>query len=542
MTDPYKSPSAYICETDALPNSVVEVATAVPAFIGYTEKHDNKGSSLMNKPWCITSMAEFAISFGGAPTDQYTIDVFPSEDAQVVNAEKSDFHIGKNEFQILSKSKRFFLYYSMMMFFQNGGSRCYIVAVGDYTQAIEKSKLEAALDELLKEQEPTMVVIPDAMSLAAEDCFALQQASLMHCGGRMRNRVAILDVFDGFKDRRTGGDCVSKFRDSLGINFLDFGAAYYPWTNASVVELPSLNFRNIANVDKLKDVLSSDLSQRTMSDDKRASHQAIIDSIDGVLAAAKKLKNERETAVKVKAESDAKGSSEDSGAAKAEKEIEFRTAELHKTLCAICPLYVEILTMIQTKLNLLPPAAAMAGVYTLVDNRLGVWKAPANISLNAVVTPAVNISNDEQEDLNVSPAGKSINAIRKFIGEGTLVWGARTLDGNSLDWRYINVRRTVIMLEESIRLAFKAYVFEPNVENTWVTIKGMVSSYLNSVWKRGGLAGACPEDAFSVFVGLGETMTAEDITEGIMRVTLLVALLRPAEFIEITFTQQMQKS
>jgi phage tail sheath protein FI len=178
----------------------------------------------------------------------------------------------------------------------------------------------------------------------------------------------------------------------------------------------------------------------------------------------------------------------------------------------------------------------------MVDNSRGVWKAPANVSLNGVVSPAVNITHDEQEDLNVTIQGKSINAILSFIGEGVLVWGARTLDGNSLDWRYINVRRTMIMLEESVRLATKAYVFEDNNARTWVTIKSMIRNFLTGIWKRGGLAGSSPDDAFSVFVGLGETMTPEDILEGIMRVTVLVAITRPAEFIEITFQQQMQKS
>jgi phage tail sheath protein FI len=159
-----------------------------------------------------------------------------------------------------------------------------------------------------------------------------------------------------------------------------------------------------------------------------------------------------------------------------------------------------------------------------------------------VTAPCVNISHDDQEDLNVTAQGKSINAIRPFVGEGELVWGARTLDGNSLDWRYVNVRRTMIMLEESIRLASKAYVFEPNTANTWVTMRSMIENFLTGVWKQGGLAGAIPEDAFSVHVGLGETMTPVDILEGILRITVLVAVSRPAEFIEITFQQQMQKS
>jgi phage tail sheath protein FI len=215
---------------------------------------------------------------------------------------------------------------------------------------------------------------------------------------------------------------------------------------------------------------------------------------------------------------------------------------LNNTLLAASPIFKTVLADIQAKLNLLPPSAAMAGVYTMVDNNRGVWKAPANVSLAGVVRPAVSISAEDQEDLNVTTQGKSINAIRAFVGEGVLVWGARTLDGNSLDWRYINVRRTMIMLEESCRLAAKAMVFEPNVANTWVTIKSMLQNFLTGIWKRGGLAGTVPEDAFSVHVGLGETMTPDDILEGILRVTVLVAVSRPAEFIEITFQQQMQKS
>jgi len=218
------------------------------------------------------------------------------------------------------------------------------------------------------------------------------------------------------------------------------------------------------------------------------------------------------------------------------------TATIDKTLRAVVPLYTDVMNEITAFMNSMPPASAMAGIYTMVDNSRGVWKAPANVSLNSVVAPMVNINSEEQENLNVSTTGKSINAIRPFVGEGTLVWGARTLDGNSLDWRYINVRRTMIMIEESIRLASKAYVFEPNTANTWVTMRSMIENFLTSVWKAGGLAGAVPTDAFSVHVGLGDTMTPVDILEGILRITVLVAVVRPAEFIEITFQQQMQKS
>lgn len=178
----------------------------------------------------------------------------------------------------------------------------------------------------------------------------------------------------------------------------------------------------------------------------------------------------------------------------------------------------------------------------MVDQTRGVWKAPANVSLNYVDRPAKDIDDDEQANLNAPMTGKAINVIRMFRGEGVKVWGARTLDGNSLDWRYINVRRTVSFLEISVKNAARAYVCEPNDANTWSNMKSMIENFLRIVWKYGGLAGNSPEEAFEVHIGLGDTMTNDDILEGILRVTVLVAITHPAEFIEITFQQQMQKS
>ena len=178
----------------------------------------------------------------------------------------------------------------------------------------------------------------------------------------------------------------------------------------------------------------------------------------------------------------------------------------------------------------------------MVDNTRGVWKAPANVSVNYVNSPTENIDNALQEDLNMPMNGKAVNAIRTIPGRGLVVWGARTLDGNSQDWRYINVRRTLIMLEQSIKAAVISYVFAPNDASTWVAVQNMISNFLINQWKNGALAGAKAQDAFSVAVGLGSTMTADDILDGYMRVTVKVAIVRPAEFIELTFQQQMQVS
>lgn len=207
------------------------------------------------------------------------------------------------------------------------------------------------------------------------------------------------------------------------------------------------------------------------------------------------------------------------------------------------PLLKTIVRAIASNYITLPPSSTIAGVYARVDNDRGVWKAPANVSLNNVVGVTELIDNKEQADLNVDTvAGKSINIIRPFTGKGILVWGARTLAGNDNEWRYVPVRRFYIMAEESIRKATEQFVFEPNDANTWVRIRAMIENFLVQQWKAGALAGAKPEQAFYVRVGLGETMTAQDILEGRMNIEIGMAVVRPAEFIILKFSHKMQEA
>ena len=207
------------------------------------------------------------------------------------------------------------------------------------------------------------------------------------------------------------------------------------------------------------------------------------------------------------------------------------------------PVYKTIINQLRNSMTVLPPSGAIAGVYAMVDANRGVWKAPANVSLVNVVGVTEPIDNKDQEDLNVDVvAGKSINAIRFFTGKGVLVWGARTLAGNDNEWRYISVRRFFNMVEESIKKSTYWAVFEPNDANTWVKVKSMIDNYLIQKWRDGALAGAKPEQAFFVKVGLGVTMTALDILEGRMNVEIGMAVVRPAEFIILKFSHKMQES
>ncbi|POY37589.1 phage tail protein [Solitalea longa] len=205
-------------------------------------------------------------------------------------------------------------------------------------------------------------------------------------------------------------------------------------------------------------------------------------------------------------------------------------------------LYRSINQKIASTATELPPSGAIAGIYAFIDATRGVWKAPANVNIQGVESLSYTIDNTDNDDLNISDTGKSINAIRFFTGKGTLVWGARTIDGNSNEWRYVPVRRLFITIEESAKKATIPFVFEPNDANTWVKVRAMLENYLTLQWRAGALAGPKPEYAFFVKCGLGQTMTSQDILEGRLIVEIGLAAVRPAEFIILRFSHLMQKA
>ena len=382
----------------------------------------------------------------------------------------------------------------------------------------------------------------------------------------MKNRFALLDIYPKEDENTRIDSQVNVFWENIGSNFLSYGAAYFPWLNTSVLSERDLDgnmftwggegyiywrkfsnidpgFSNIINayygdefelkVDETKTVRKHEFKFDAVNKNNEG------DNIEGEtgkeIGKIEKIEEIKDTNEKIVAKK-----------IKVIWEPSFINIEdkqtFHLALLNSSFVYKQTMKGLLKSLNLLPPSAAMAGIYTMVDISRGVWKAPANVTLSYVDSTAEEIDDEQQAGLNAPMNGKAINVIRPFRGEGIKIWGARTLDGNSLDWRYINVRRTLLFLEESVKNAARAYVFEPNDAGTWINMKCMIESFLRSVWKRGGLAGATPEDAYEVHIGLGDTMTAEDILEGIMRITVLVAVTHPAEFIEITFQQQMQKS
>ncbi|RAW01891.1 phage tail protein [Pseudochryseolinea flava] len=206
-------------------------------------------------------------------------------------------------------------------------------------------------------------------------------------------------------------------------------------------------------------------------------------------------------------------------------------------------IYKNIRDYVNKELTLLPPSGAVAGIYAYVDANRGVWKAPANVSLANVLAPSIGLTDKDQETLNIDVnSGKSVNAIRYFTGKGNLVWGARTLAGNDNEWRYVSVRRFFNMVEESVKKSTSWAVFEPNDAGTWIKVKGMIDNFLALQWRNGALQGAKPAEAYYVKIGLGETMTSLDILEGRMNVEIGMAVVRPAEFIVLTFSHMLATS
>lgn len=180
----------------------------------------------------------------------------------------------------------------------------------------------------------------------------------------------------------------------------------------------------------------------------------------------------------------------------------------------------------------IPPSGSVMGIYARSDNTRGVHKAPANEVVRSCVGLDVQFNKGEQDLLNP----KGVNLIRAFPGLGIRVWGARTATSDG-SWKYINVRRLFIFIEESIKANTNWAVFEPNDEVLWVRIQRTIEVFLTGLWRGGSLAGTTPDEAFFVNVGRS-TMSQDDIDNGRLICVIGVAPVKPAEFVIFRITQK----
>ncbi|PHM60361.1 phage tail sheath C-terminal domain-containing protein [Xenorhabdus ishibashii] len=191
------------------------------------------------------------------------------------------------------------------------------------------------------------------------------------------------------------------------------------------------------------------------------------------------------------------------------------------------------------KTVVISPTAAVAAIIQRYDREKGAWVAPANVQLAKVINPTCSYAEAQQWiDINEEP----LNLIRSFPGKGIRIWGCRTLysqpDFNQPDFllRYIQTRRQISYIETYITKLGQAFVFEPNNAITWMKFKGQTHNWLRQLWLKGGLRGTQQEHAFEVLLGIDESMTEADLRDGKMIMKIKLALLTPAEFIELNLT------
>jgi phage tail sheath protein FI len=591
MATTYKTPGVYVEEIPKLPPSVAQVETALPAFIGYTEKADEiSPGDLTNKPKRIGSLVDFEQYYGAGPSPNVT----------EVNIDSN------NNFTSATVSNSYFMYDALRMFYSNGGGDCYIVSIGKSEKAttITAGAFTAGIAELEKEDAPTIILFPDAVALSDGDIATVQQAALTQCAN-LQDRVGLFDV-------RQNDALGTNFRNGIGINNLKYGAVYTPWLNVNLsksirytdvesvvkkagipVTIPSLTtdtevqslitevqqaYADSANVESKTQVLSP--PNGVLSDGFNAlvatfngaagntdgNLQLIFDYVydigaqidefvngaapdrltlpaflaavtsginsnfDPVFAEVVALNLEADADIATYAATDftamitpatwafadiAVASSVINETTDANRRIaavnllqplfdEINTTyqnlivnaassyckDLDESLSSALPVYKTILTGVSGSMTVMPPSGAVAGVYAQVDRTRGVWKAPANVSLNNVLSPVTVFTATQLENLNVDAvAGKSVNAIRYFTGKGTLIFGARTLAGNDNEWRYVPVRRFFNMVEESCKKSTEPFVFEPNDANNLGKDPGHDRKFLNHFMETGCFAG-----------------------------------------------------
>ena len=464
----YRTPDVYVEEISTFPPSVAEVETAIPAFIGYTEKASKiLTGDLHLKPTKIYNFAEYQLYFGMPVAPTIAVAVTTNPVSHVVTGST-----------VTPPTVDYLLYYTVKMFFDNGGGKCYIVSCGLHADAVIigtlTTGLTGGLAAVALEDEPTLLVCPDALKLGGAGYDTMAQAMLAQCGS-LKDRFAILDLFAGSAPQDNTALLANRAR--VGNNNLKYGALYYPDLKSSFNHYVDATESNVnVTVNALPTITLGLLGDPTNAAWNTAAYNATKSALlDHFIVVPP------------------------SG--------------------AVAGVYAAV-----DSSRGVWKAPANVGVADVVEPMVRLDNAHQD-ELNVDAT-----------------TGKSINALRAFAGKGTLVWGARTLAGNDNEWRYVPVRRFFNMVEESVKKSSYWAVFEPNDANTWVKVRGMIENYLTQKWREGALAGATTKDAYFVRCGLGTTMNAQDILEGRMNVEIGMAVVRPAEFIILKFSHKLQTS
>lgn len=554
----YLSPGVYVEEYDNSPRSIEGVGTSAAGFVGLAEK-----GNVVGAPTLVTNFAEFRKLFGGY-LSEYT-------------------HEGYRH-----------LAYSVEQFFANGGTRCYVsrvipedaVSAALKTSVLEfeaanegkwGNRIQVSFSTVTKRKMQLLEKTGDT-SYVAKSVEGFKEGDLVKAGEEYNRIQMIYDNVVTFENAFEGDVVDNNIVANVFVYLVETDVAVRYNEDAEVYS--GLSFNPTASNYILTKMSNSDLV--------KVSAVAAIDEIINPVAA---ILGEDKASGSVMLSGGSDGSiskvnagtfiGEDNGPgkrtgiqsfiennavsmmavpgitipevvvslvghcelmknrvavldmpedmAKTKDLIEYRSM-IDSTYAAMYHPWIQIYDRAAKKPGFIPPSGAVMGIYARTDMTRGVHKAPANETVFCSGLK-VNYTKGEQDILN--PEG--INLIRQLPGQGIRVWGARTASSNST-FRYVNVRRLFIYIEESIKANTNWVVFEPNDTSLWTRVNMTVSSFLDTLWRNGMLAGASPAEAFFVEIG-SSTMTRDDIMNGRLICNIGIAPTRPAEFVIFRVSQ-----
>lgn len=553
----YLSPGVYVEEIDNSPRSIEGVGTSVAGFVGMAEKGPVFGADTI-----ITSFASFQKNYGGF---------------------LSEFTHGENRY----------LAYAVEQFFANGGTRCYIsrvipddakkasFTVGDLViEAADEGKWGNRIQVSFETEERKKMQLVEA---AGENAYKAKSVEGFHEGDIVRvgneyNRIKVIYDNEVTFEQAFTGKVVDKgvvpstfvvlvetnvqvrYNDSIekyaGLSFNPTASNFIvsKMSVSDIVKITGSVSDEIGNpVEKIlgEGVKNGSITLDGGSDGtiskvnagtyigndggpgKRTGIQAFIENnqvsmlavpgittpevVVGLVGHCENMKN-RVAVLDMPQE-----------ATKIKDLVKFREM-VDSTYAAMYHPWIQVFDRATKKPGFVPPSGAVMGIYARTDNTRGVHKAPANETVFCTGLKT-NYTKSEQDMLN--PEG--INLIRAIPGQGIRVWGARTASSNST-FRYINVRRLFIYVEESIKANTNWVVFEPNDSTLWQRVQITINSFLENLWRTGMLAGSTPAEGYYVEIG-NTTMTKDDIMNGRLICNVAIAPSRPAEFVIFRVSQ-----
>ncbi|MBO6149077.1 MAG: phage tail sheath family protein [Lachnospiraceae bacterium] len=557
----YLSPGVYVEEYDNSPRTIEGVGTSTGGFVGLAEK-----GPVVGVPQLITSLKDFRAKYGGylsefaygeyrylansveqffdnGGTRCYVMRVAPS-DAKPASATKGIMKVEasnpgtwgnkvqvflstvkKTKMQILEKVENGYMAKSVEGFREGDllefeGEYNKIDTIFDNVVTFEKELPEAAIDNAIVPKAFLYLVTVNITVRSGDDVedyadLSFNMSSPRYAGSRLALSELVKAEFDPLLECENPVGAILGEEQESGMFILEGG------TDGSVSSINAATFIGEDNGPGKRTGLTAFVENNVVSM-MCIPGITIPEVIVSLVGHCENLKSRFAILDMPK------------DLYKTEDLITYRNM-VDSTYCAMYHPWIQVFDRSSNKPDFIPPSGAVMGVYSRTDINRGVHKAPANetVFCSGLKT---NYNKGEQDILN--PEG--INLIRALPGQGIRVWGARTASSNSA-FRYVNVRRLFIFVEESIKANTNWVVFEPNDATLWQRVNITVSNFLDTLWRNGMLAGSTASESYFVEIG-PSTMSQDDILGGRLICNIGIAPSRPAEFVIFRVTQHTAQS